>query len=329
MLICYYALHKITANNMNKDSKIYVAGHGGLVGSAIIRALKKAGHTNIITRTRQELDLLDTQAVNTFFATEKPVYVFLAAAKVGGIVANNTYPANFLFENLRIQNNVIHAAHEYEVTKLLFLGSSCIYPKMAEQPIKEEYLLTGPLEPTNEGYAIAKIAGLKLCEKYQMQYGDKFISAMPTNLYGPGDNFHPVNSHAIPQIMMKIHNAKKAGKTSVEGFASGRALREFLHVDDLAQACLHLMQTYDGLQHVNIGTGKDLSMREVIEMIAKVVGYEGEIVFDGSVPDGTPRKVLDVSRIHDTGWKHSVSLTDGLQDTYRWFLENQENLRKK
>jgi len=314
---------------MNKDSKIYVAGHGGLVGSAIIRALKKAGHTNIITRTRQELDLLDTQAVNTFFATEKPVYVFLAAAKVGGIVANNTYPANFLFENLRIQNNVIHAAHEYEVTKLLFLGSSCIYPKMAEQPIKEEYLLTGPLEPTNEGYAIAKIAGLKLCEKYQMQYGDKFISAMPTNLYGPGDNFHPVNSHAIPQIMMKIHNAKKAGKTSVEGFASGRALREFLHVDDLAQACLHLMQTYDGLQHVNIGTGKDLSMREVIEMIAKVVGYEGEIVFDGSVPDGTPRKVLDVSRIHDTGWKHSVSLTDGLQDTYRWFLENQENLRKK
>ena len=329
MLICYYALHKITANNMNKDSKIYVAGHGGLVGSAIIRALKKAGHTNIITRTRQELDLLDTQAVNTFFATEKPVYVFLAAAKVGGIVANNTYPANFLFENLRIQNNVIHAAHEYEVTKLLFLGSSCIYPKMAEQPIKEEYLLTGPLEPTNEGYAIAKIAGLKLCEKYQMQYGDKFISAMPTNLYGPGDNFHPVNSHAIPQIMMKIHNAKKAGKTSVEGFASGRALREFLHVDDLAQACLHLMQTYDGLQHVNIGTGKDLSMREVIEMIAKVVGYEGEIVFDGSVPDGTPRKVLDVSRIHDTGWKHSVSLEDGLQDTYRWFLENQENLRKK
>lgn len=311
---------------MEKSSKIYVAGHRGLAGSSIIRALQADGYTNIITRTREELDLLSQNAVAEFFATEKPEYVFLTAAKVGGITANQTYPADFIYENLQIQNNVIHSAHIHKVTKLLFLGSSCIYPKLAPQPIKEEYLLTGALEPSNEAYAIAKIAGLMMCAKYKEQYGDNFISAMPTNLYGPGDSFHPKNSHAIPQIMRKFHEAKLAKAPSVAGFTDGTPLREFLHVDDLGKACVHLMNHYEDSKTINVGTGKDLPMREVIEMIAKVVGYTGEIVFDASIPNGTPRKVLDVSRIHALGWHHTIDLEEGIRTTYDWFC-NQAELR--
>ena len=311
---------------MKKDSKIYVAGHAGLAGSSIIRALTESGYTNIITRTRAELDLLNQAAVADFFATEKPAYVFLAAAKVGGIVANKTYPADFISQNLRIQSNVIDSAHDNKVTKLLFLGSSCIYPKMADQPIKEEYLLTGPLEPTNEAYAIAKIAGLMLCKKYKEQYGDNFISAMPTNLYGSEDNFHPTNSHPIPQIIRKFHEAKLAGAPSVGGFTDGTPLREFLHVDDLGRACVCLMEKYDDSMPVNVGTGSDLSMGEVIHMIARIVGYTGEILLDGTVPKGTPRKVLDVSRIHALGWRHTIELEEGIKTTYDWF-KKQDSVR--
>lgn len=309
---------------MEQDAKIYVAGHRGLVGSAIVRALQASGHTNIVTRTRDELDLMDTGAVDAFFAAERPVYVFDAAAKVGGITANRTYPADFIYQNLTIQNNLIHSAHMHQTAKFLFLGSSCIYPKHAEQPIKEECLMTGPLEPTNEAYALAKIAGIKMCQSYREQYGDQFISAMPTNLYGPGDNFHPTASHAIPQIMRKFHEAKQEGLSVVGGFTDGTPLREFLHVDDLASACLHLMRHYDDPSPINVGTGEDLPMREVIELIAKIVGYSGEIVFDGSIPNGTPRKVLDVSRIHGLGWRHTIELEDGLRNTYNWFCSEQE-----
>ncbi len=309
---------------MNKNSKIYVAGHRGLAGSAIVRALEAAGYTNIITRTREELDLMDTKAVDKFFATEKPEYVFLAAAKVGGITANNTYPAEFIYENLTIQNNIIHSAHTHGVKKLLFLGSSCIYPKMAEQPIKEEYLMTGPLEPTNDAYATAKIAGIKMCQSYRKQYGDNFISAMPTNLYGPGDNFHPTSSHAIPQIMRKFHEAKLEGVPSVGGFTDGTPLREFLHVDDLGRACVFLMENYEGAEPINVGTGEDLPMGDMIKMIAKTVGYEGEIKLDGTIPNGTPRKVLDVSRIHNLGWHHKINLETGVKETYEWFLTQKE-----
>lgn len=311
---------------MEKDAKIFLAGHNGLVGSAILRSLQAEGYTNIITRTRDELDLLDQKAVEGFFASEKPKYVFLAAAKVGGITANKAYPADFIYQNLQIQNNIIHSAHEHGVTKLLFLGSSCIYPKLAPQPIKEEYLLTGPLEPTNEAYAIAKIAGLKMCAKYREQYGDNFISLMPTNLYGPGDNFHLTSSHAIPQIMRKLHEAKLANLPSVGGFTDGTPLREFLHVDDLGRACLYLMSHYDGADPINVGTGEDVPMRDVIQLIAKIVGYNGEIILDGSIPNGTPRKVLDVSRIHKLGWQHTIGLEEGLQTTYKWFCE-QTDLR--
>ena len=300
---------------------MYVAGHRGLVGAAIIRALTSAGYTNIVTRTREELNLMDTKAVDAFFASEKPEYVFDSAAKVGGITANNTYPAEFIHENLVIQNNLIHSAHTHEVTKFLFLGSSCIYPKLAPQPIKEEYLLTGLLEPTNDAYAIAKIAGIKMCQAYSKQYGNNFISAMPTNLYGTQDNFHPTKSHAIPQIMRKLHEAKLAGHTTVGGFTDGTPLREFLHVDDLGQACVFLMQHYNDPEPINVGTGKDHTMREVITMIADIVGYTGEINFDGTIPNGTPRKVLDVSRINALGWHHTIELKEGLETTYQWFCE--------
>jgi GDP-L-fucose synthase len=311
---------------MEKNAKIFVAGHRGLVGASIVRALTAARYTNLITKTRQELDLLDQRAVADFFASEAPEYVFLAAAKVGGITANRTYPAEFIYENLQIQNNVIHAAHVHKVKKLLFLGSSCIYPKLAPQPIKEEYLLTGPLEPTNEAYAIAKIAGLMMCKKYKEQYGDNFVSAMPTNIYGPGDNFHPTSSHAIPQIIRKFHEAKLASAPTVGGFTDGTPLREFLHTDDLGRACVHLMEHYEGNEPINVGTGQDLTMREVIEMIAKIVGYQGEIIFDATIPNGTPRKVLDVSRINALGWQHTIDLEEGVRSTYEWFC-NQSELR--
>lgn len=311
---------------MEKNAKIFVAGHRGLVGGSIVRALERADYTNLVTKTRDELNLLDQVAVRDFFATEKPEYVFLAAAKVGGITANRTTPADFIYENLEIQNNIIHSAHVSGVKKLLFLGSSCIYPKMAPQPIKEEYLLTGPLEPTNEAYALAKIAGLMMCKKYKEQYGSNFISAMPTNIYGPGDNFHPTASHAIPQIIRKVHEAKVANQPTLGGFTDGTPLREFLHTDDLARACVHLMLHYEDNEPINIGTGEDLTMREVILMIAKIVGYQGEIIFDASIPNGTPRKVLDVSRIHALGWKHTVDLETGVRSTYEWFC-NQTELR--
>jgi GDP-L-fucose synthase len=309
---------------MEKTSKIYVAGHRGLAGSSIVRALTDNGYTNIITRTREELDLLNQEAVADFFAEEKPEYVFLVAAKVGGITANKTYPAEFIYENLQIQNNIIHFAHVNKVTKLLFLGSSCIYPKLAEQPIKEEYLLTGALEPSNEAYAIAKIAGLMMCAKYNEQYGDNFISAMPTNLYGSEDNFHPTNSHAIPQIMRKLHEAKIANAPSVGGFTDGTPLREFLHVDDLGRACVFLMENYTEPRTINVGTGEDQSMKDIIHLIAKVVGYEGEILLDGTIPNGTPRKVLDVSHIHALGWKHTIDLETGIRTTYDWFLKQEK-----
>ncbi len=309
---------------MKKDSKIYIAGHNGMVGASILHILQIEGYTNIITRSRAELDLLSQADVAEFFTKEKPEYVFLAAAKAGGITANRTLPADFIYQNLQIQNNIIHSAHVNKVTKLLFLGSSCIYPKLAKQPIKEEYLLTGALEPTNDAYAIAKIAGLMMCAKYKEQYGDNFISIMPTNLYGPGDNFHPTESHAIPQIMRKFHEAKIANEPSVAGFTDGSPLREFLHVDDLGRACLHVMLNYEETGTINVGTGEDITMREVIEMIARIVGYEGEIIFDSSIPNGTPRKVLDVSRIHALGWHHTIELEEGIRSTYKWFTEQEK-----
>lgn len=298
---------------MDKSSKIYVAGHRGMVGSAIVRKLSNEGFENIVTRTSSELDLRNQQAVEDFFAEEKPLFVFLAAAKVGGIVANNTYRADFLYENLMIQSNVIHSAYRHNVSKLMFLGSSCIYPKMCPQPIKEEYLLTGPLEITNEPYAIAKIAGLKMCEAYRTQYGCEFISVMPTNLYGPNDNYDLKNSHVLPALIRKFFEAKRDGVPSVEIWGSGKPMREFLHVDDLADACFFLMNSYDGQEALNIGTGEDLSILDLAHLIKKVSGYEGELVFDASKPDGTPRKLLDVSRLHSLGWKHTISLEEGIR----------------
>lgn len=298
---------------MDKNSKIYVAGHRGMVGSAIVRKLSNEGFENIVTRTSSELDLRNQQAVEDFFAEEKPLFVFLAAAKVGGIVANNTYRADFLYENLMIQSNVIHSAYRHNVSKLMFLGSSCIYPKMCPQPIKEEYLLTGPLEITNEPYAIAKIAGLKMCEAYRTQYGCEFISVMPTNLYGPNDNYDLKNSHVLPALIRKFFEAKRDGVPSVEIWGSGKPMREFLHVDDLADACFFLMNSYDGQEALNIGTGEDLSILDLAHLIKKVSGYEGELVFDASKPDGTPRKLLDVSRLHSLGWKHTISLEEGIR----------------
>ncbi|MCX2837456.1 GDP-L-fucose synthase [Salinimicrobium sp. MT39] len=301
---------------MEKDSKIYVAGHTGMVGSALLRKLEKEGFKNVIFRTSSQLDLTNQEAVKNFFKEEKPDYVFLAAAKVGGIMANNTYRADFLYENLMIQNNVIHQSYLNGVKKLLFFASSCIYPKMSPQPIKEDYLLTGKLEDTNEPYAIAKIAGLKMCENYNRQYGCDFISVMPTNLYGPNDNYDPETSHVLPALLRKFHEAKVEDKVSVEVWGSGEPKREFLHVDDLAAACLHLMNTYSGNVSVNIGTGEDLSIKELAEMIKDISGYSGAITWNRSKPDGTPRKLLDVSLIHNLGWRHKIGLEEGLAKVY-------------
>ena len=301
---------------MEKKAKIYVAGHRGMVGSAIVRKLKNAGYNNLVLRTSSELDLRNQAAVNLFFEQEKPNYVFLAAAKVGGIHANNVYRADFLYENLMIQANVIHTAFEYTVTKLMFLGSSCIYPKLAPQPLKEEYLLTGSLEPTNEPYAIAKIAGIKLCENYRSQYGCNFISVMPTNLYGPNDNYDLNNSHVMPALLRKMIVAKNSQQPFIEMWGSGSPLREFLHVDDLAEACYYLMETYDDAAFVNVGTGEDITIKDLTLLIKGIVGYEGEIKHDTTKPDGTPRKLMDVSRLNGLGWKASISLEEGIRKVY-------------
>ena len=316
---------------MNKASKIYVAGHRGLVGSAIMRQLDAMGCSNVLTRTHSELDLVDQAQVRAFFAEEQPEYVFLAAAKVGGIHANNTYPAEFIYQNMMIEANIIDAAYRNGVAKLLFLGSSCIYPRAVEQPMREDALLTDVLEPTNEPYALAKIAGIKLCESYNRQYGTDYRSVMPTNLYGTGDNFHPENSHVIPAVMRRIHEAKQRGDSEVTVWGSGKPMREFLHVDDMAAACLFVMlldkasyevNTDPMLSHINVGTGVDCTIREMAETVKKVVGFEGELVFDKSKPDGAMRKLMDVSRLKAMGWEASIGFEEGLADTYRWYLES-------
>lgn len=307
---------------MNKESRIFVAGHAGLVGSAIVRRLRAAGHETIVTRTRAELDLLNQSAVHRFFREERIHVVFVAAARVGGIHANATRQADFLYENLVIATNVLHAAAENAVEKLLFLGSSCIYPRHAEQPIREESLLTGPLEPTNEGYAIAKIAGLKLCEYYQKQYGKRFVSAMPTNLYGPGDNFDPLGSHVIPALLRRFHEAKVAGAQEIVVWGTGTPRREFLYAEDLADALYVLMEQYEAPETINVGTGEDVTIAELAELVKRTVGFEGRIVFDPSKPDGTPRKLLDVSRISRLGWRPAWSLAAGLRETYRWMTSS-------
>lgn len=298
---------------MKKDARIYIAGHNGMVGSAIYRLLEKEGYTNLLTASSSQVDLKNQQAVEKFFIENQPEYIFLAAAKVGGILANNIYRAEFLYDNLMISANVIHAAHQHKVKKLLFLGSSCIYPKLAPQPLKEDYLLTGELEPTNEPYAIAKIAGIKLCEAYHDQYGCNFISAMPTNLYGPNDNYHPENSHVLPALIRKFYLAKKENKPSVEIWGNGEALREFLYVDDLAKACLHLMLNYNEKQFVNVGSGKDISIKDLALLIKKIIGFEGDLTFDTSKPNGTPRKLLDVSLLKAAGWQYKIELEQGIQ----------------
>ncbi|MEN0054745.1 MAG: GDP-L-fucose synthase [Mucilaginibacter sp.] len=306
---------------MELSSKIYIAGHRGMVGSAIFRKLKAEGYNNFVFRTSEELDLRDQKQVNDFFALEKPDYVFLAAAKVGGIIANNTYRADFLYDNLQIQNNIIHNAFLNNTKKLMFLGSSCIYPKMAPQPLKEDYLLTGLLEPTNEPYAIAKIAGIKMCDAYRDQYGCNFISVMPTNLYGYNDNYHPQNSHVLPALIRRFHEAKEQGLSSVTIWGTGSPKREFLFADDLAEACFYLMQNYNEPGLVNIGTGEDISIKELALLIKKVVNYQGDITFDESKPDGTPRKLMDVSKLHSQGWKHKIQLEQGIQLAYDDFLK--------
>lgn len=311
---------------MEKNAKIYIAGHRGMVGSAIHRKLQKEGFTNIITRVSTELDLRNQNDVAQFFEQEKPDYVFLAAAKVGGIIANNTYRADFLYENLQIQNNVIHSSYLNGVKKLMFLGSSCIYPKLAPQPLKEEYLLTGLLEPTNEPYAIAKIAGIKMCDAYRAQYGCNYISVMPTNLYGYNDNYHPQNSHVLPALIRRFHEAKIENKPDVTIWGTGSPKREFLFADDLAEACYYLMQNYDEEGLVNIGTGEDISIKDLAILIKDIIGYEGEIKFDTSKPDGTPRKLMDVSKLHSKGWKHTIELEDGIKLAYQDFLSHQAKL---
>ena len=310
----------------DKQSRVYVAGHRGMVGSAIVRGLEAAGFDNIVTRSSTDLDLRNQAAVNHFFADEKPDYVFLAAARVGGILANDSYPADFIYDNLVIETNIIHAAYTQGVKKLLFLGSTCIYPKLAPQPLQEDYLLTGPLEPTNEWYAVAKIAGIKLCQAYRKQHGCDFISAMPTNLYGPGDNYDLENSHVIPAMLRKMHEAKVTGAPNVTLWGTGRPRREFLHVDDLADALLFLMQNYSGHSHVNVGVGHDLSIRELADRVATVVGFAGELVFDASKPDGTPRKLVDTGLINGLGWQARIPLEEGLVGAYRWFVQHAERL---
>lgn len=307
---------------MEQSAKIFVAGHRGMVGSAITAKLKEKGHNNLVQRTSAELDLRNQQAVNDFFSNEKPEYVFLAAAKVGGIVANDTYRAEFIYDNMMIQNNVIHAAYLNGVKKLMFLGSSCIYPKMAPQPLKEEYLLTGLLEPTNEPYAIAKIAGIKMCDAYRAQYGCNFISVMPTNLYGRNDNYDLKNSHVLPALIRKFHEAKISGAPFVTMWGTGEPKREFLHADDLADACYFLMQTFNEAGFVNIGTGEDLAIKDLALMIKDVVGYEGKIEHDLSKPNGTPRKLMDVGKLHQLGWKHKVELREGIQKVYSDFIQH-------
>lgn len=310
------------ADSLNASSRIYVAGHRGLVGSAIVRRLKLEGLDNLILRTHEELDLTDQAAVRDFFDRERPEYVFLAAARVGGILANGRYPAEFIFNNLQIQNNVIDSAYRSGVKKLLFLGSSCIYPRSVLQPIREEYLLNGPLEATNQWYAIAKIAGIKMCQAYRQQYGFNAISAMPTNMYGPGDNFDLETSHVLPALIRKFHEAKAGRKPVVDVWGTGAPRREFLHTDDLADACLFLMRNYNEEQHINVGTGKDISIRELAELIQNIVGYRGEIIWDVTKPDGTPRKLLDMSRLDALGWQARIPLVDGIRSTYDWFKNN-------
>lgn len=306
---------------MERNSKIYIAGHRGMVGSAILRNLTAKGFANIITRTSSELDLRNQQLVNDFFEAEKPDYIFLAAAKVGGIMANSTYKADFIYENLMIESNIIHAAYKTNAKKLMFLGSSCIYPKMAPQPLKEDALLTSPLEPTNEPYAIAKIAGIKMCEAYRAQYGCNFISVMPTNLYGYGDNYDLVNSHVLPALIRKMHEAKESNAAEMTVWGTGRPKREFLFADDLAEACVFLMDTYNEEQLINVGTGEDMSIADLARLIKDIIGFKGEIVFDSSKPDGTPRKLMDVSKLHKLGWKHKIELREGIQLAYRDFLK--------
>ena len=307
---------------MKRNSRIYVAGHNGLVGSAIVRELRRQGYINLITCSRRDLELTSYQAVDRFLSAEKPEYIFMAAAKVGGILANSQQPAEFLYENLAVQQNVIHLAWLHGVQKLEFLGSSCIYPKLAPQPLKEEYLLTGRLEPTNEWYAVAKIAGIKMCQAYRAQYGFNAISLMPTNLYGPGDNFNLNSSHVLPALMAKIHVAMLERRPEVAVWGSGLPRREFMHVDDLASAAVFLMQHYDDSGIVNVGTGEDLTIAELAHLLSRAIGYSGRLSFDRSKPDGTPRKLLDVTKLHDLGWKHSISLPDGIRSTYEWFLAN-------
>ena len=307
---------------MDKGAKIYVAGHRGLVGSALVRELRREGFENLVLRTSSELDLRDQAATAEFFRKQSPEYVLLAAAKVGGIVANSSFPAQFIYDNLMIQNNVIHSSYLSGVTKLLLLGSSCIYPRLAPQPIREDSLLTGPLEPTNEPYAIAKIAGIKMCQSYNRQYGTRFVCAMPTNLYGPNDNFDLTTSHVLPALIRKFHEAKLAGESSVTVWGSGTPYREFIHVDDVAQASLFLMEKYEGWDPVNVGSGQELTIRELAQKVGAVVGFEGDIRFDASKPDGTPRKLCDVSKIHGLGWRHRIDLDAGLRETYAWYLAN-------
>ena len=307
---------------MEKTSKIYVAGHNGMVGSAIVRELKKQGYNNIITKSRKDLDLINQDAVNAFFEKENPEYIFLAAARVGGIGANSTYPADFLYENMMIEMNVIHTAFKNKCKKLLFLGSSCIYPRMAEQPIKESSLLSSSLEPTNEAYALAKISGLKYCEYLNKQYGTDYISVMPTNLYGPNDNYHPTNSHVLPAFIRKFHEAKEKGLTEVTCWGDGSPLREFLYVDDLANLCVFLMNNYSGNETINAGTGKELSIKELANLIADIVGYNGEIKWDTSKPNGTPRKLLDISKSKQLGWKYTTEIENGIKLSYKDFLNN-------
>ena len=314
-------------HSLEKQAKIYVAGHRGMVGSAIVRKLQLLGYTNLVLKTSAELDLRDQAKVAAFFAAEKPDFVFLAAAKVGGIVANNTYRADFLYENLAIQNNIIHSSFVNKVQKLMFLGSSCIYPKLAPQPLKEAYLLSGYLEETNEPYAIAKIAGIKMCEAYRAQYGCDFISVMPTNLYGPNDNYDLENSHVLPAMIRKFQEAKERGDASMTLWGTGAPMREFLHADDLAEACVYLMETYSDAELVNIGTGIDVTIKELAETVKKIVGFEGSIQWDTSCPDGTPRKLMDVSKLHSLGWKHKIELKDGIALAYQDFLTN-VNIRK-
>ncbi|KNY20295.1 GDP-L-fucose synthase [Methylobacterium sp. ARG-1] len=322
--------------NVEREQTIFVAGHRGMVGSAIVRRLRELDYDRILTADRQALDLLDQAAVRAFFAKHRIDMVYLAAAKVGGIHANNTYPAEFIHENLLIQSNLIHAAHTSDVDRLLFLGSSCIYPKLAAQPMREDALLTGLLEPTNEPYAIAKIAGIKMCESYNRQYGRRYRSVMPTNLYGPNDNFHPQNAHVLPALMRRLHEAKQEGGASVKVWGTGRAMREFLHVDDMARASVFVMELDDAvyaantrpdLSHINVGTGADCTIRELAEALARVIGYEGRLEFDATKPDGTPRKLMDVSRLRAMGWQPEIGLEQGLRQTYGWFLENHATLR--